>query len=247
MTAQIKVKARKYKAYTRKDIDRIPELQTLARNEIVAIKAVSAVLPFRVNRYVIEELIRWEDVPDDPIYQLTFPQRGMLDRKDLSRMMELVWSNASPKEVQSAARQIQDRLNPHPAGQMEFNVPRLGTEPLEGMQHKYRETVLFFPSQGQTCHAYCTYCFRWPQFVGIEELKFASKETEKLVDYLKQHPEVNSVLFTGGDPLIMKTAVLRRYLEPLLSPELEPRGQHPPGDESHGLLALSFSHRSRRG
>ena len=162
MTAQTKVKARKYKAYTRKDIDRIPELQTLARNEIVAIKAVSAVLPFRVNRYVIEELIRWEDVPDDPIYQLTFPQRGMLDRKDLSRMMELVWGNASPKEIQSAARQIQTGLNPHPAGQMEFNVPRLGTEPLEGMQHKYRETVLFFPSQGQTCHAYCTYCFRWP-------------------------------------------------------------------------------------
>ncbi len=221
MTAQTMVKARKYKAYTRNDIDRIPELQTLARNEIVAIKAVSAVLPFRVNRYVIEELIHWEDVPDDPIYQLTFPQRDMLERKDLSRMMELVWGNASPKEIQSAARQIQDRLNPHPAGQMEFNVPRLGTEPLEGMQHKYRETVLFFPSQGQTCHAYCTYCFRWPQFVGIDELKFASKETEKLVDYLKQHPEVNSVLFTGGDPLIMKTAVLRRYLEPLLSPELE--------------------------
>ena len=136
-------------------------------------------------------------------------------------MMELVWSNSPAKELNAAARQIQTGLNPHPAGQMEFNVPRLGQEPLQGMQHKYRETVLFFPSQGQTCHAYCTYCFRWPQFVGMDELKFASRETEKLVDYLKQHREVTSVLFTGGDPLIMKTAVLRRYLEPLLSPELE--------------------------
>lgn len=221
MTAQAKIKARKYKAYTRKDIDKIPELQTLEHHDIVATKAVSAVLPFRVNRYVIEELIQWEDVPNDPIYQLTFPQRGMLDRKDLSRMVELVWRNASPKEIESAAREIQAGLNPHPAGQMEFNVPRMGAEPLAGMQHKYRETVLFFPSQGQTCHAYCTYCFRWPQFVGIDELKFASKEGEKLVAYLRQHPEVNSVLFTGGDPLIMKTAVLRRYLEPLLAPELE--------------------------
>ncbi len=221
MTAQAKIKARKYKGYTRKDIDKIPELQTLEHHDIVAIKAVSAVLPFRVNRYVIEELIRWQDVPNDPIYQLTFPQRGMLDRKDLSRMVELVWRNASAKEIESAAREIQARLNPHPAGQMEFNVPRLGQEPLDGMQHKYRETVLFFPSQGQTCHAYCTYCFRWPQFVGIDELKFASRETHKLVDYLQRHPEVNSVLFTGGDPLIMKTAVLRRYIEPLLAPELE--------------------------
>lgn len=221
MKAHTNLAGRKYKAYTRKDIEHIPELQALPPHEIVAIKAVSAVLPFRVNRYVIEELIDWKNIPEDPIYQLTFPQRGMLDRKDLSRMMELVWKNATAKEIQNEARQIQSKLNPHPSGQMEFNVPQLGQEPLQGMQHKYRETVLFFPSQGQTCHAYCTYCFRWPQFVGIDELQFASKETEKLVDYLKQHREVTSVLLTGGDPLIMKTAVLRRYLEPLLSPELE--------------------------
>ncbi len=48
------------------------------------------------------------------------------------------------------------------------------------MQHKYRETVLFFPSQGQTCHAYCSFCFRWPQFVGMDEWKFAMRETELL-------------------------------------------------------------------
>ena len=49
------------------------------------------------------------------------------------------------------------------------------------MQHKYRETVLFFPSNGQTCHAYCTYCFRWPQFVGDADLRFASPDAGRLV------------------------------------------------------------------
>jgi L-lysine 2,3-aminomutase len=91
--------------------------------------------------------------------------------------------------------------------------------PLEGMQHKYRETVLFFPKQGQTCHAYCSYCFRWPQFVGHDE-QFASAEADGLTGYLARHPEVSSVLFTGGDPMILRTAVLRRYLEPLLEAEL---------------------------
>ena len=124
-------------------------------------------------------------------------------------------------DVTAAAREIQLRMNPHPAGQMALNVPQLDGTSLHGMQHKYRETVLFFPSQGQTCHAYCTYCFRWAQFVGIEELKFASREAERLVSYLKAHPEVTSVLFTGGDPMIMTTKVLRRYIEPLLAPELE--------------------------
>jgi KamA family protein len=210
-----------YRAFQRKDIDSIPQLRGLPAEELLAMKAVSAVLPFRVNAYVVEELIRWERVPDDPIYQLTFPQRGMLQEQDFQRMRDLVHREAPEDEIAAAAREIQLALNPHPAGQLELNVPRLDGEPLPGMQHKYRETVLFFPSQGQTCHAYCTYCFRWPQFVGIDELKFASREAETLVEYLRRHPEVSSVLFTGGDPLIMKTAVLRRYVEPLLGPGLE--------------------------
>ena len=90
------------------------------------------------------------------------------------------------------------------------------------MQHKYRETVLFFPSQGQTCHAYCTFCFRWPQFVGMDGLKFAMREADSLRGYVEAHPEISDVLFTGGDPLIMKTKVLRRYLEPLLEPGRAP-------------------------
>ncbi len=73
-----------------------------------------------------------------------------------------------------------------------------------------------FPKSSQTCHAYCTFCFRWPQFVGIDELKFASNEASKLHDYLNEHSEVTDVLFTGGDPLIMKTKILETYIELLL-------------------------------
>jgi L-lysine 2,3-aminomutase len=170
---------------------------------------------------VVEDLINWDDIPEDPIYQLTFPQAGMLERRDFDRMYTLVRKGASESRILSAAREIQLRMNPHPAGQMELNVPHINGQALPGVQHKYRETVLFFPSQGQTCHAYCTYCFRWAQFVGIDELKFANREAQSLVEYLKSHREVHSILFTGGDPLIMKTRVLRRYIEPLLSPELD--------------------------
>jgi KamA family protein len=216
-----RVRQRTFRAYGRKDIDSIPQLRHLSPEEITAMKAVSAVLPFRVNNYVVENLIRWENIPEDPLYQLTFPQAGMLDPRDFRHMYDLVRRDAPEKTIQAAARAIQMKLNPHPAGQMELNVPRVNGTPLPGMQHKYRETVLFFPSQGQTCHAYCTYCFRWAQFVGIDELKFANREAEALVDYLLQHPEVHSVLFTGGDPLIMKTRLLRRYIEPLLGQGLE--------------------------
>jgi L-lysine 2,3-aminomutase len=210
----------RYRAYQRKDIDAMPQLLRMSEDERRVMRAVSAVLPFRVNDYVLDQLIDWDRVPDDPIYQLTFPQRGMLDPVDLAELMDLDARGASDQEVQAAARRIQHSLNPHPAGQVELNVPKVDGEPLPGMQHKYRETVLFFPSQGQTCHAYCSYCFRWPQFVGLDDLKFASREAQGLVAYLRDHREVSSVLFTGGDPLIMRTALLRSYIEPLLSPDL---------------------------
>lgn len=99
---------------------------------------------------------------------------------------------------------------------MEHNVPVLDGAPLTGIQHKYRETLLFFPNQGQTCHAYCTFCFRWPQFVGMNELKFAMRDTDLLIRYLREHPEVNDVLFTGGDPMIMKTRIIAQYIDALI-------------------------------
>jgi len=210
-----------YRVYTRKHIDTIPELQRLSHEDRMIMKAVSAVLPFRVNNHVVEDLIDWDDVPGDPIYQLTFPQRGMLDESDVLTMLDLVRSDAPDAEVRAAARKIQLRMNPHPAGQVELNVPSLDGEPVSGLQHKYRQTVLFFPSAGQTCHAYCTYCFRWAQFVGLDDMKFASREVQGLVEYLKAHKEVTSVLFTGGDPMIMRTALIRRYVEPLLEAGLE--------------------------
>ncbi len=147
--------------------------------------------------------------------------RVALHAQGVARMVDLVRAEAPRQRLRAAAREIQMHMNPHPAGQMELNVPAWHGRRLPGMQHKYRETVLFFPSQGQTCHAYCTYCFRWAQFVGIDELKFADHEAEALRGYLGDHPEVSSVLFTGGDPLVMKTANLRRYIEPLLAPGLE--------------------------
>ncbi|MGA4844851.1 KamA family radical SAM protein [Streptomyces sp. G5(2025)] len=84
-------------------------------------------------------------------------------------------------------------------------MPHLGDAEIPGLQHKYRETVLYFPGQGQTCHAYCAYRFRWAQFIGDADLRFATTDPSGLVAYLAAHPEVEDVLVTGGDPMVMST------------------------------------------
>lgn len=211
----------KYTPYTAASMDAIPQLARLSDSRRLAMQALAQVLPFRTNSYVVDELIDWDDIPSDPIFQLTFPQPGMLESADLGRIGTLLREGASPQRIRPVADRIRLKLNPHPAGQLEHNVPRLDGVPLPGLQHKYRETVLFFPGRGQTCHAYCTYCFRWAQFVGMEGLRFAGRETETFHEYLRRHTEVSDVLFTGGDPLVMRAWHLRACIEPLLKPAFE--------------------------
>jgi len=211
----------RFRAIGLNNVGKRPEWERLDRDQRRAVEVVSRVLPFRANDYVMRELVDWQRVPEDPIFQLTFPQRGMLDPEQFDRIAALVDREAPKAEIEAEANRIRLELNPHPAGQLTHNVPTLGGRRLPGLQHKYRETVLFFPGQGQTCHAYCTYCFRWAQFVGLTDMKFEARETGDLQDYLRAHPEVTDVLVTGGDPMIMKTKALRRYLEPLLAPEFE--------------------------
>ena len=211
----------KFQVYTDRQLDKIEPLQKLSEEQRFEMRVVASVLPFRVNQYVIDELINWDNVPNDPVFQLTFPQRGMLDPADYDLMAQALRDELPRAEITQLAREIQARLNPHPAGQQEMNVPMLDGEPLDGMQHKYRETVLFFPSQGQICHSYCTFCFRWAQFIGDKELRFASNEADSLHRYLAQDKSITDLLITGGDPMVMKTRHVVNYLEPLLKPELE--------------------------
>jgi KamA family protein len=209
------------KSYTLANFRTIPQIQQISEETKFEMEVVGNVLPFKTNNYVVEQLIDWDNIPNDPMYVLTFPQKGMLIPEHYDKMASTLRSGADKKEIARVANDIRLQLNPHPAGQMELNVPQLkdGTK-LYGMQHKYDETCLFFPSQSQTCHAYCTFCFRWPQFVGMDEMKFAMREGEQLVQYLKEHPEISDVLFTGGDPMIMKASMFSVYTDALLDAKL---------------------------
>ncbi len=212
---------KKMKFYGLKDIDRIPQLQILSKDERFAIKVVSHILPFRSNNYLVEELINWDNIPEDPIFQLTFIQKDMLSKEQFDGMADVLRKNSSPREIKETAEEIRLELNPHPAGQMTLNVPSMEDEPVPGVQHKYRETCLIFPSGGQTCHAYCTFCFRWAQFVGMKDLRFATDESKRFQAYIKNHKELTDILITGGDPLIMNLNNLKEYIEPFLQPDFE--------------------------
>lgn len=206
------------KLYGLQHLDILRRYRDIPDRALHDMRVVGQVLPFRVNNYVLDELIDWAEPDEDPFYRLTMLDRHMLDPADFDALERaLRVGGSAPVEVTAA---IHRRLNPHPGRQMTMNMPELGGSGVSGLQHKYAETCLVFPASGQTCAAYCSFCFRWPQFIGNRDLRMATDESQRFVAYIKEHKEISDVLLTGGDPLIMRASVLRRYLLPLLGADL---------------------------
>ncbi|MEZ4982334.1 MAG: hypothetical protein R2769_12250, partial [Saprospiraceae bacterium] len=106
-----------YKAYSVHNFRKIPQVQTyLTEEECFEIEVVGRVLPFKVNNYVVNCLINWENFRNDPMLILTFPQKEMLDTEDFLTVAKAIKSGANKTEMQEIVNEIRLSLNPHPAG-----------------------------------------------------------------------------------------------------------------------------------
>lgn len=82
-----------------------------------------------------------------------------------------------------------------------------------GFQHKYPQTALILSTH--RCAAYCRFCFR-KRIVGISKDEIF-QNMDRAVNYIKKHLEINNVLITGGDPLMLSTKILKRFLGKLFA------------------------------
>ncbi len=84
-----------------------------------------------------------------------------------------------------------------------------------GLQHKYRDTALFLIAP--TCVGFCRFCFRKRLF--IKEKNISGRDflidLEGAFKYIEEHKEINNVLLTGGDPLVLPTEKLREVIKRL--------------------------------
>ncbi|MCF6094712.1 KamA family radical SAM protein [Microaerobacter geothermalis] len=81
----------------------------------------------------------------------------------------------------------------------------------KGCQHKYSTTALLLVSE--VCGAYCRFCFRKRLFRN--DVKEISMDVKEGVEYIANHPEINNVLLTGGDSLILATKKIESILHAL--------------------------------
>ena len=77
--------------------------------------------------------------------------------------------------------------------------------PVSGIVHKYRSRVLMIISPN--CAINCRYCFR--RHFPYDENRQSKQQWLKALDYLKTKPEINEVIYSGGDPLAANDNFLR--------------------------------------
>jgi lysine 2,3-aminomutase len=80
---------------------------------------------------------------------------------------------------------------------------------MPGLQHKYAETALILATN--RCATYCRHCFR-KRLVGLPTEEIV-KRFEDAAEYIAKHEEINNVLISGGDPLVLSNEVIETFLE----------------------------------
>lgn len=170
---------------------------------------------FMATKHVLNA-IDWNNFEKDSIFQLVFPQPGMIKKESIAAYKTAKTEEERQKLIDDY---IKSNTNPHD-GKQQLNKPWFENEDdglviLEGSQHKYPQCQLIFDKSTQSCFAFCTYCFRHAQVRGDEDM-FRQEEIKPIHDYLKEHKEVTDILITGGDGGYMGYERMREYLMPLV-------------------------------
>ena len=74
--------------------------------------------------------------------------------------------------------------------------------------HRYPNRVLFLPTTH--CPVLCRYCFRKNELAQPDDM--FSPDSERTEEYLREHPEIEEIIFSGGDPFILSNERLRESL-----------------------------------
>ncbi|MEK6893154.1 MAG: radical SAM protein [Nanoarchaeota archaeon] len=85
--------------------------------------------------------------------------------------------------------------------------------PTKDLHHKYTNRVLI---RLRNCLAYCNYCF---ESLGVLEKEpsdsksFVWAEWQRSLEYIRDNPDVEEVILSGGEPLLMTDGKLEKILE----------------------------------
>lgn len=210
----------KFISYNNTSFKKTKYYEKLPKEEKEVFDILASVFHFKVNTYVLEHLIDWDAVPYDPIYKLIFPRKEMLTEVDFNSLRLLYQSGLDEKTLIPFIQKVKKKMYPE-VKHCDTSIPKVNGVRVKGMYSNFETIVSLFPDpMAKTCHSYCSYCFRWIMFNNKEAQQNSSySDPNEPVAFLKEHPEISDVLFTGADPLVLKAKTLQKYIDPILDIE----------------------------
>jgi lysine 2,3-aminomutase len=85
--------------------------------------------------------------------------------------------------------------------------------PVPGLTHRYPDRALLVTTH--VCTMYCRFCTRKRATMVRGGWDAISRNDERMVEYVRDHPEIRDVIVSGGDPLTLPPAKLRFFLDNL--------------------------------
>lgn len=112
--------------------------------------------------------------------------------------LSVLWKQFIPSELEMDS--IQNSGLEDPIGDQKYAK--------EGsIVHRYPNRALFFPTT--ICPVICRYCFRKNELSNQDDI--FQLNFNKTIEYFKNHPEIEEVIFSGGDPLMLSNEKMRFY------------------------------------
>jgi L-lysine 2,3-aminomutase len=206
-----------YIAYNNTNFKETPYYQLLSKDLKEEFDVLTNVFHFKINNYVSEHLIDWSNIPNDPIFRLVFPGKEMLNPMDYTLLKQIIGIGGPNSILSGLIRDVQAKMSPR-LKQTENSYARINGRLLKGMYRNASSIINLCPRpMVKTCHAYCSYCFRWLMLGNPDVQNYSSyDDPQEPIAYLKAHPEVTDVLFTGADPLVLNAETLKKYISPVL-------------------------------
>ena len=94
-------------------------------------------------------------------------------------------------------------------------VGDLNAQASPGMLHKYNGRALLITTGA--CAIHCRYCFR--RHYPYQQASYSNRHLHDTLDYLTSHDEIDEIIFSGGDPLVLDNERLVRLISELESVE----------------------------
>jgi lysine 2,3-aminomutase len=170
-----------------RDADRLRDLIKLSNEEYEAVKmARQHKIPFGITPYYLA-LIDHEP-------------SGLRDRTVRAQVIPKLSYVRAMAEHKAQASHSMDFMLEH------------DTSPIEGITRRYPNIVILKPVL--TCPQICVYCQRnWEiEDVYSTHAVLSEDKLEKALDWIKKTPEIDEILITGGDPLLLSNRKLERII-----------------------------------